>query len=155
MCGILSHMNKTLYIMRGLPGSGKSTRAREICHEAFKMGADGAVICSTDSFFIVGGKYVFNRDNIGWNHTQNQQRVEDLMRHKVNVIIVDNTNTTQKEMAPYKHFAVDYGYEIREVIIGAESMRVDLDAYITTCVERNTHGVPRESIEKMARRFQL
>lgn len=148
-------MDKTLYIMRGLPGSGKSTRAREICHEALNMGADGAVICSTDQYFMVGDEYHFDRNNISIAHNWNQIRVTELMESEVDVIVVDNTNTTEKEMAPYKNLAKDNRYEVCEVVVGAESMRADMTAYITTCVERNTHGVPRESIEKMARRFQL
>ena len=41
----------TLYIVRGLPGSGKSTRAREIMSET------GAILIEPDQMLITGGKY--------------------------------------------------------------------------------------------------
>lgn len=43
----------TLHIFRGLPGSGKSTRAREL------SAATGALFLETDMFHVKGGKYNF------------------------------------------------------------------------------------------------
>lgn len=148
-------MERTLYIMRGLPGSGKSTRAKAICDEALRMGANGAVICSTDDFFMVNGEYRFNRESLGYNHSQNQSRVNELMTQKVDAIVVDNTNIKRRDMQSYLAFAEHHGYAVQEVVIGAESMRADLNTYIKTCHERNTHGVPLETIQRMARTFEL
>jgi adenylate kinase family enzyme len=39
--------------MRGLPGSGKSTKAKKIAGEH-------GVIYSTDDFFMVNGQYVYD-----------------------------------------------------------------------------------------------
>lgn len=44
--------------MRGLPGSGKSTKAKKIAGEL-------GVIYSTDDFFMVNGQYVFDGKMIG------------------------------------------------------------------------------------------
>jgi len=141
--------------MRGIPGSGKSTRARELCHEALNMGANGAVICSTDDYHMVDGEYRFNRNRLGEFHSMNQSRVFDFMYAGADVIVVDNTNIKRKDMEPYLSCAKEFNYEVQEVVVGEESMRANMDAYITNCTARNTHGVPRDAIERMARSFQL
>lgn len=41
---------KRVFIMRGLPGAGKTTRAQQLADEAKKMGATAA-IHSSDSYF--------------------------------------------------------------------------------------------------------
>jgi adenylate kinase family enzyme len=47
--------------MRGLPGSGKSTKAK-------KIAGNFGVIFSTDDFFMVNGKYTYNPQMIGEYH---------------------------------------------------------------------------------------
>jgi adenylate kinase family enzyme len=44
--------------MRGLPGSGKSTKAKELAGEQ-------GLVFSTDDFFMVNGKYIFDPKMIG------------------------------------------------------------------------------------------
>lgn len=53
--------------MRGLPGSGKSTKAKKIA------GNEG-VIYSTDDFFMINGKYTYDPKLIGENHEKNFKR---------------------------------------------------------------------------------
>jgi hypothetical protein len=155
-------MKKKLYIMRGLPGSGKSTRAHEIAMGAMVQGAQGAVICSTDDFFVGSdGVYRFDGRRLGEAHSSNQSRVELAMMADTEVVIVDNTNTTHKEMEAYRRLAQDYSYEVTEIMVGGEMLFPGLDGnphlfadYIDMCARRNTHGVPRVNIERMARRFE-
>jgi adenylate kinase family enzyme len=54
-------VKKELVLMRGLPGSGKSTKARKIAGEV-------GVIYSTDDFFMIDGKYIYNPKLIGDYH---------------------------------------------------------------------------------------
>lgn len=75
---------KTLIIMRGLPGSGKSTLAH-------KLGEHG-VVYSTDDFFMVEGKYIYNSQKIAEYHNKNQQRTKEAMEKGVAIVVVDNTN---------------------------------------------------------------
>ena len=153
---------KRLVIMRGLPGSGKSTMARDIARSAIKENHQEVVICSTDSFFVNDdGEYVFDPTKLGQHHSANQHKVKSYMLLGAEVIIVDNTNTTHREMKPYKELALLRGYDVHEVFIGKEFLFQGMDTdhnkfrdYIALCHERGTHGVPMESIEKMARRFQ-
>ncbi|MBP9839028.1 MAG: hypothetical protein KBC84_10000 [Proteobacteria bacterium] len=52
---------KELVLMRGLPGSGKSTKAK-------KIAGNVGVVYSTDDFFMVNGKYMYDSKLIGDNH---------------------------------------------------------------------------------------
>ena len=45
--------NKTLYILRGIPGSGKTTHAKRLA------GTNGVII-SADDYFMRDGEYCFD-----------------------------------------------------------------------------------------------
>jgi adenylylsulfate kinase-like enzyme len=47
-------MNKNLYLLRGIPGAGKSTLAKQFGDSHFE----------TDRFFMVDGEYKFDPTNI-------------------------------------------------------------------------------------------
>jgi tRNA uridine 5-carbamoylmethylation protein Kti12 len=156
-------MQKTLLIMRGLPGSGKSTVARSMALDHIEMGGQTVAICSTDSFFINSdGEYVFDASKLGKYHGMNQYKAHRHMFMGTELVIVDNTNTTHKEMEPYKKSAREHGYEVVEILVGEENLFPTLEDasphayadYISMCVGRNTHSVPQEAIERMARRFE-
>lgn len=149
--------------MRGLPGSGKSTVALSMAAGHIQVGGQTVAICSTDSLFVnEDGEYIFDASKLGKYHGMNQYKANRYMFMGTELVIVDNTNTTHKEMAPYKQSARDNGYEVVEMLVGEESLFPELEDacphayadYISMCVKRNTHGVPQEAIEKMARRFE-
>ena len=136
-----SEEDKVVYIMRGIPGSGKSTRARELVKpENIKN------IFSTDDYFMVGGEYRFDPTKLGEYHGNNLQRFKDAVMQGISPIVVDNTNTQKWEYAKYEEFAKDNGYRVEVVampLIPAED-----------AVQRNTHGVSQEVIEKMISRWE-
>jgi hypothetical protein len=156
---------KTLLIMRGLPGSGKSKMAESLIggqgrkRTAEVPDPDGGspenyrftvckhgVVCTTDAYFYDswdnGGQYIFNPKKIGYHHQLNQNAVSFAMSQNIPAIVVDNTNTQNWEMQKYVELAQHYGYKV--VIV--EVPHVDID----TCEARNSHDVPREVLEKMA-----
>lgn len=57
-----------MIIMRGLPGSGKSYKAKKLAQ------AENGIIYSTDDFFETTGKYIYDPSKIGEYHQKNQQR---------------------------------------------------------------------------------
>ena len=143
---------KKIVIMRGVSGSGKSTKAKEIIKETIKDGCFTSITCSADQFFIdpKSGRYEFDARKLGIAHTFCRAKVEAAVELGANLIVVDNTNTQKWEFEPYINIAEANDYECEEVMVGTLD-EADLKVY----ANRNKHGVPLESIRKMAKRFQV
>jgi predicted kinase len=137
-----------------LPGSGKSTLAKSLQDTLIKEGGLSlidAVIYSTDDFFTQNddGKYIFNSSLLYHAHKWNKQRVSDAMNRGVLNIIVDNTNTVAKEAKSYVDMANDHGYNVVVVEANTSWAKDSFELH-----QRNTHGVPLETIKKMLARFE-
>lgn len=138
---------KILYIMRGVPGSGKSTVARQL----------GGTIFSTDDFFMKDGKYEFDPSQIKNNHNKNKMRAAEAMKNGISPIVIDNTNTMAWEMKPYVLAAQRYGYEIKIVQPGDKGFpEVDFDEIMKRQSQRadQNKSLPAEVVQKMLDRFQ-
>lgn len=136
-----------MVIMRGLPGSGKSHLAHCI-QKAHQADGNTAEIYGSDQYFMVDGEYRFDRTKLHEVHQRNQQAARKDTGS--NVIIIDNTNTTLKELFPYLEIAQAHK---RDVLIAEPKTAWAWD--VDTCVMKNTHGVPRETIQRMKDRFQV
>ena len=58
--------------MRGLPGSGKSTKAK-------KIAGHFGIVYSTDDFYMVNGEYKYDPKMIGEYHEKNFKRTVEAM----------------------------------------------------------------------------
>lgn len=127
-------------IRRGLPGSGKSTQAR---FEMSKSGAENQVIFSADYYMVDDeGKYKFDAQKLTEAHgkcLRNFVAAVQLPPEK-SFLIVDNTNITVAEMAPYAALALAFGHKL-EIITS--------DCPVELCSKRNVHGVNIETIQRM------
>ena len=129
-------------IMRGLPGSGKSTYVANACL--------GAVVVSADNFFMVDGEYQFDRRRIGEAHQHCWNRFIDAIFEGHKHIVVDNTNMTFWEYEAYTNLAGNMGYQIEVLCMKAGLLD---DTPLTVLAERNTHGVDLKTIKFMKSRF--
>lgn len=129
---INEHVEKNLFIIRGLPSSGKTTFAEKICKN----------VVSADNYFEQDGGYNFDATKLGVAHRYCQDMTEEYMKIGKD-IAVTNTFTTEKEMKPYFELADKYGYTVTTVVM--ESRHGN----------KNTHNVPVETIEKMRNRFSI
>jgi len=136
---------RVLVLLRGAPGSGKSTLAKQVLSE---YGGQGEVY-STDDFFLVDGKYVYNIIAIGQAHEWNQARALAAMEKGISPVLVDNTNTQKWEAKAYVEHAVRLGYkvDVRETATPWAKDPVEL-------AKRNVHGVPQVAIERMLARWE-
>ncbi len=137
---------KQLILMRGAPGSGKSFLAKEIKKNAGYLGMT-AEICSVDYYW--GNPYKFDAKKLHLAHMDCWARAIAHIINKVNVIIIDNTNSRLREMKPYVLHAKLKGYSVsfREP---DTSWKYDAQA----CFELCTHDVPLETIRKMIERIK-
>jgi len=126
-----------MHIVRGIPGSGKSTHAQYLSQ---RFHDDSGIVClETDQLFMDSGKYCFNIDNLGINHKKMLNIVSTFISSGADVII-SNTFTTLKELKPYLELA------------GRSKYTVYIHDIFTQYV--STHNVPKEVIEKMKKRFK-
>lgn len=132
---------RTVLILRGLPGSGKSCLAQMKDAEAQAEGLSSQIVSADHFFTAVDGTYTFDRTKIGLAHGECFRRFIDALRLGVNVVIVDNTNSHPLEVAPYMLGATAHGYTPR---------LLRLNCSIDTAVLRNIHGCPQPAIEYMA-----
>jgi len=122
---------KTLYIVRGLPGSGKSTWVRTQLN---------VKPLEADDFFMRDGVYRYVADMVPKAHEFCKRRCENAMKNGQEVIAVANTFTRKWEYNKYLELAEKYGYKV--------VIQVCKGHY------KNIHGVPDEAIAKMRERFE-
>ena len=127
-------MTPTLYIVRGLPGAGKSTFAKRMLDT--KM-ADAHF--EADMYFEKDGKYQFDPGKLNAAHMWCRNEVEKALHDGRNVV-VSNTFTKHSEMYPYIHFCKSNGYHYKVIRLETNYGSI--------------HNVPPESIAKMKARFQ-
>ncbi|XP_065534483.1 NEDD4-binding protein 2-like 2 [Lathamus discolor] len=135
---------KLLLILRGLPGSGKTT----LSHVLLGQSRDGTVF-STDDYFRQQSGYTYNAAQLGDAHNWNQKRAKQAMEQGKSPVIIDNTNTQAWEMKPYVEAALEKGYrvEFHEPDTWWKFDPEELE-------KRNKHGVTREKIAQMLERYE-
>jgi predicted kinase len=135
-------MNKVLTLVRGLPGSGKSTFANFIWNDY--------AICEADKFFYdKEGNYNFDATKLREAHEWCRNEVETRMKdNEANPqyypeIVVSNTFTQEWEMESYYKLAEKYEYRVFSIIVENRHDGV------------NQHGVPDDKLKQMKDRFSV
>ena len=113
---------KTMFLIRGCSGSGKTTIADMIQYYIMERPGCELEVCpifSTDNlWYDQDGFFKFDFMRLGEMHKKNQEYVQAAMTISTPNIIVDNTNTTQREVQPYLDMAKEYGYVVRTIEVG-------------------------------------
>lgn len=134
-----------LTIVRGISGSGKSTLAKKIV-DSDESG--NTVMISADDFFTQDDQYKFDFKLIKAAHAYCQGTAFYHLSRGKNVV-VHNTFTQRWEVGPYLEMAIDCGYEW-DIVEPKTKWKNDPQA----CSEKNVHGVPPATIEKMLARWE-
>lgn len=127
---------KTVWIMQGVSGAGKSTHVPPV----------KAFVVSADHFFMRRSGYCFDPSKLGQAHSSCLLEFAKALEDELGFIVVDNTNTTPVEVAPYYALASAYGYDVVIKYIPCEDLNV--------AAARNQHGVPLKTIEQQAKRIE-
>lgn len=139
--------DQKLVIMRGIPGGGKSTKAKEI--------VEGGVIHSTDNVIESMGDYkeffakmIEAKDfsELHKAHTTNLKNAKESMKNGISPVIIDNTNIKANEPKAVVEAALKMGFADENIsIVDIGTGGLDAEALAA----RNTHGVPLDKIEAM------
>jgi predicted kinase len=125
----------TLVLLRGLPGSGKSTAAK-LFNKAPHFEADMY-------FMDADGNYQFDVAKIKDAHNWCRHSVMDAMKADYPIVVVSNTFTQEWEMEAYYLLAEELGYMVVSMIV--ENRHGG----------KNVHGVPEDKLEIMKNRFEV
>lgn len=154
---------RKVVIMSGCAGSGKSKFVEQIVQGHIQPNVPlRHFVCSADNFFFdETGNYVFDASKLseahGWcfrNFIEEMRYGCDHFRSTDHLIIVDNTNTTTEEVAPYILGASAYGYEPEIIQFSVPNpSSVDFVNYVERCATRNKHGVSYSAVASQCRRL--
>ena len=143
--------DQVLIIMRGIPGGGKSTKAKQL--------VGNGVIHSTDEVIEAMGDYreffekMIKSGNFGplsAAHKTNYNNAVASMKSGISPVIIDNTNIRPNEPKNYIEAALNMGYadeNIKFVEIGTGGLSAE------ELAQRNTHGVPLDKIKAMIQAY--
>jgi predicted kinase len=142
---------KQVFILRGLPGSGKSHYAQNLVDELVAGDETQYTICATDDYFYnEQGEYHFDKFKLSEFHNLNLARYINALAEAIPLVIVDNTNIKKWEFIAYAQSAHALGYQVKEVVVGEIKDKSLQHLY----AKRNTHGVALKTISKMAYMFE-
>lgn len=127
----------TLVIVRGIPGSGKSTFA-EYCVKKLAEEHITATHCESDDYWMRNGVYKFDARFLHMAHKWCFKKVFESFKNS-KIVFVTNTFTTMKELNTYLKEAAQRGLKVTVVRMANEF--------------QNQHEVPELTLEAMRNRF--
>jgi predicted kinase len=129
-------------IMSGVSGCGKSS----YIDKTYPVNSRTITVSADYYFYNSDNKYEFKPADLGKAHARCLRNFVVAVASYHPLIIVDNTNTTVLEIAPYVEVARAYGADEIEIVT------VQCDTKIAA--SRNVHGVSLEVIQAMQDRLK-
>ena len=119
----------TLTIVRGLPGSGKSTYAKSL----------NVLHLENDFFSMVDGEYMWCKENKGIGMLETKQIVDMMLSYNRDVV-VSNVFEKVSDLMPLLQIAFRYSSNVKIVRMTGDY--------------GNKHYVPKSETERMQKEFQ-
>ena len=130
-----------LILLRGVPGSGKTTVGEVILR---CVRGDNPDVLSADNFFMSDkGIYNFDGSKLKEAHNDCLLKCAERMKNEFSRIVVANTFTEEWEMEKYFEIAERYKYRVHTLVV--ENRHGG----------NNVHGVPDEKVKQMRDRFNV
>lgn len=149
-------MSAMVIVLSGISGSGKSTYAARLCKAHLQRGWPAGIVSADHFFESQNGNYVFDANRLNEAHATcfrgflatlavaTAGAIYGLATNEgYTLVIVDNTNLSAEEIAPY--------------VLGAQAYRCEVEIHTLDCsvdtAARNTHGVSRKSLKRQQERL--
>lgn len=129
-------------ILRGIPGSGKSSYI-QTWYNSLVSTAGTYLVFSADHYFIdpITNEYKFDVSKLGKAHGACFRNfLEAVQNKKADYYIIDNTNIRSREISPYIQIANAFELDHEIITIWCEPQ---------IAAARNTHGVPPDKVYSM------
>lgn len=133
--------NGDLILVRGLPGSGKTTLSKIILQNP--AGLDPEVLSADDFFTNDDDEYKFDLLKLKEAHNYCEFRCSERMRQGISRIVVANTFSEESDMDVYFNMADRYRYRVHTIIV--ENRHGN----------KNIHDVPQDKVEIMRDKFSV
>lgn len=129
----------SLILLRGLPGSGKTTLANVLSEEGKYP------VHSIDSYFTdkETGEYNFEFEKNHLAYKQCEEQTLNSIKQGAEKIFIDNTFTLEWELEPYFKLASQHNYKI--FVVTVENRHGN----------KNIHQVSDEQLQKMAAKYKV
>ena len=128
---------KILYLVRGCPGSGKTTFANTLSNGEYP------VLAADDYHYDDEGNYNWDPKNLHKAHKYCKDKTHEKMKEEYDKIFVCNTFVKESELKPYYVLANKMGYDVFSVVV--ENRHGN----------KNIHGVPNDTIKRMKDKFSI
>ncbi len=139
---------KQLILIRGLPGVGKSTLAKQMVEKTHHL---SSAIVEADEFFELNPRnvYAFNKGLLPAAHGWCQGETRRGLKER-SLVVVANTFSRLWELEPYVDIANQFGAALSIAdLFESDNYNSDEDL-----AERCVHEVPLAVIEKMRERWE-
>ena len=110
---------RTVYLMNGLSGAGKTWHAERKVQLNAQHGVKTTRISTNDWFNTADGKWVFDESQLEHYHQLAFEEYLTALEAQDPVIIVDNTNLYERHRVPYQEAAYNNHYRYVNVLVGA------------------------------------
>jgi predicted kinase len=129
----------SLILLRGLPGSGKTTLAKELSENGTYP------VFSVDDYFTDKESrrynFEFDKNHLAYKFCENN--VSKSMKQGINKVFVDNTFTIEWELEPYFKLASQFDYRI--FVLTVENRHKG----------KNIHNISYDQLKKMAEKYKV
>lgn len=139
---------KTVLMMRAVSGSGKTTISKCIVN-SFKSKELSVGIHSTDNYFMVDDKYVFDISKLAKFHNQNLINFETDLTNNLDIVICDNMNLLPWQSEEYTNLARRYNYKIVFVNFLPRELNKHLAAQIVTPEKPDAHNLSEDLLKRL------
>lgn len=128
---------KELVILRGLPGSGKSTFARLLT-----LGRNGAII-ENDQFMYENGLYIWKPSKLKSAVKHTNETLYKALKEELEIIVISNVNARPSDFEHYAEMGRKSGYKVSTIIVE------------NRCNTKSRHNVEETTLKNMENNFDV